>query len=131
MQKPRSIFRLFYKSERGKKYLDLNSICFKIADTVEPQNSPTLFWPHKNVTIWVREGYQKNKKLDFCQSLSKSFFIIELIIRIINKNRILILCEILQVPKYSQSTQTDTHILIVTTFLVSRKCDYLEALQYL
>ena len=34
------------------------------------------FWSHENVTIWVREGFQKNKKLDFHQSSSKSFFVI-------------------------------------------------------
>ena len=38
--------------------------------------------------------------------------------------------KILQVPKSSQSTQNVTQTLIVTAVLVSRKCDYLEALQY-
>ena len=44
--------------------------------TVVSPSSNTLFWPHENVTILVREEFQKNKKPDFFQSSSKSFFII-------------------------------------------------------
>ena len=41
------------------------------------RNSTYAFWPLKNATILVREGFQKNKKLDFFSRRANHFFIFE------------------------------------------------------
>ena len=41
---------------------------YHILNTVVSPNSHTN-WPHENVSIWVREGFQKNNKLDFLASI--------------------------------------------------------------
>ena len=72
------------------------------------------FWPHENVTIWVREGFQKKNQSEFFQSLSQSFIIFE---KFCNTGLNLKLFGqfSLQVPKQSQSTLTVTHTQIGLT----------------